>query len=225
MVILTILLYIAGSLLALILLLLLFILIVPFRYTVQAGYENSPWFNFNIRCSPAFIIRGAWNDKEQTASGGQIRLIIFGLPFKINPQKKGKTKEDEKEKKESKKKGFQSMLSILDKDLRVRGLKLIKELLQILKPDLFSIKGRIGFEEPHLTGWLAAATNTLKYCCDNAFVEIEPYWEDEYYELETLMKGRIRIGLILVKVGWFFLVNRIKQFSRRSEKPGLTSPT
>jgi hypothetical protein len=225
LVILTILLYIMGSLLALILLLLLFVLIVPFRYTVQAGYENSPWFKLNLRCSPAFIMRGTWNDKEQTAPISQIRLIIFGLPFKINPQKKDKAREVEKEKKEAKRKGFQSILSILDKDLRVRGLKLIKELLQILKPDLFSIKGRIGFEEPHLTGWLAAATNTLKYGCDNAFVEIEPYWEDEYYELDAIVKGRIRIGMILVKVGWFFLINRIRQFSRRSEKSGLTSPT
>jgi len=222
LVILTTLLYILGILLTLILFIVLFVLIIPFQYGVKAGYEKSLWFKFDIRCSPAFILRGSVDEAEAENAKNRFMLIIFGLPFNINPQRIGKKKKVESERKEKKKKGSKSLLTLFNKELRVRGKSLIQELLHILKPDLFHLKGSLGFDEPHLTGWLAAAISTIKYCCNNTLVEIEPYWEDEHYEFNALIKGRLRVGPILIKVGWFFLTNRIRLFSKRSEKPELT---
>lgn len=221
MIILTVTLYILGILLALLLMIVLFILLIPLRYKVKAGYEQNIWFDFSIRCSPAFILTGAWDDRESMPF--KVKFILCGIPLTIDPDKTDKKEKAKKEKKESKKKSFKTALAIIDKDLRVRGMALIKELLQILKPDLFFIKGKIGFDEPHLTGWLAAITSSLKYSCKETFLAVEPVWDEEYYELEALLKGRLMVGLILVKIGWFFLKIKTRHLVNRPEKSNFAS--
>lgn len=220
MIVLTVLLYILGILLALVLLLGLFIMVVPLRYRVQAGFQNQMCFSFNLRCSPALIFNGSWEENESKPL--QAKFILFGIPVKIDPQKFKRKEKDEKEKgkekKKGKNKGSQSLFLALDRDLQVRGISLVKELLRILKPDLFNLKGRIGFDEPHLTGWLAAVTHTLEYSSKEILVDLEPAWEDEYYEFEAFVKGRIMVGVILVKIGWFFLINRTGHLFSRPKK-------
>ena len=213
----TILMYIVGALLLLLLFLALFILLIPFRYRLEGGYDSRPWFIFKIRCSPAFIFDGKWDEAENKDL--KARIMIFGIPFKIDLQKIGKKNqtEDKKEKNiKKKKKGTAAITSILDKEFRKRGTALIGDLLRILKPDQISIRGKIGFEEPHYTGYLAALTNSINYSCHNTFIDLEPVFDDGYLAIELMLKGRIRLGLILVKVGWFFFINRIRSFSVRS---------
>ena len=89
-------------------------------------------------------------------------------------------------------------------------MALIRDLKSILRPDQFSIKGKIGFEEPHYTGWLAALANSIHYSCQNTFIDLEPVFEDEYFALESTLRGRLRLGLILIKVGWFFFINWVR---------------
>ncbi len=212
--ILIILLYIIGSLLLLLIALLLFILLIPFRYNIAGGYKNRPWIKVNLRCSAAFIVAGTWDAQEEKVL--QTKFILLGIPINFDPQKfkvkrkKVKRKAEEK-KRERKKIGISQILLVLDKDLRVGGLALIQDLLRILKPDLVYLNGKIGFDEPHLTGWLAAAAHSLDYCCKEVFIELEPTWENESYEFETVVNGRIRTGLILIKIGWFM----IKLWTRR----------
>lgn len=214
--ILIILLYILGSLLALAIVLVVFMLIVPLRYRVEGGYETRLWVNYNLRWSPAFIFKGEWD--EGNSENRQPRILIFGIPLVIKPEKLKPEKEEDEDKGKSKKKSFPSILTILDKSLRTRGLKLINDLLHILKPDQVEITGQVGFDEPHLTGWLAAVSSSLHYCCRKTCISIKPVWEDECYELNFLIAGRLRLGLMLVKVGWFLLVYKLGQLSRRAGK-------
>jgi len=207
---------ILGIILLLVIIIALFVLLVPFRYRLEGGYENRPWINFNLRCSPAFILNGTWDKQKYTELNA--RLILFGIPLKINLKKSGKKNKVDKEKKEKGKKNFLSLLPVIDKDFRIRGITLIKDLSKILKPDQLTFKGKIGFEEPHQTGWLAAITNSLDYSCEKALIDIEPVWGEEYYEFETMIRGRIRLGLILIKIGWFLFLNRTKQLFNRAEK-------
>lgn len=209
------LLYIVGALLLLLLFLVFFILLVPFRYRLQGGYDSRPWFIFNIRCSPAFIFAGKWDEEEKKAL--KARIILFGIPIKIDPHKMWKKEEKEQLKANNKKKnGMAAITSILDKEFRRRGIKLVRDLINILKPDQFSIKGKIGFEEPHYTGWLAALINSINFSCQNTFIDLEPVFEGEYFAFEFMLRGRIRLGRMLIKVGWFFFVNRIRNYSVRS---------
>lgn len=214
--ILIILLYILGSLLALALALVAFILIVPLRYQVKGGYEAGLWVNYNLRCSPAFILKGDWDERD--TENRQPRVLIFGIPLVIKANKLKPEKEKEKEKSKTNKKSLPSILTVLDKNLRTRGLALISDLLQILKPDQVEITGKVGFDEPHLTGWFTAVCNSMEYCCHKPWIFIEPVWEDEYYELHFLVAGRLRLGLIMVKVGWFLFTYKLGQFSRKAGK-------
>ncbi len=205
------LLYIVGALILLLLFLVFFILLVPFRYRLEGGYDTRPWFRFNIRCSPAFIFAGKWDEAENKDL--HARIILFGIPVKIDPQKMGDKDKTEDRKDKSnikKKKGTAAITSILDKEFRRRGLVLIRDLFRILKPEQFSIKGKIGFAEPHYTGWLAAFSNSIKYSFHNAFIDLEPVFDDECLEIEFTLRGRLRLGLILVKVGWLFFINWVR---------------
>ncbi len=214
--ILIILLYILGSLFALAIVLAAFILIVPLRYRVEGGYEAGFRINYNLRWSPAFIFKGEWD--EGNSENRQPRIHICGIPLVLKPEKLKPEKKEDEDKGKSKKKSFPSILTVLDKSLRTRGLNLINDLLHILKPDQVEITGKVGFDEPHLTGWLAAVSSSLHYCCRKTCISIEPVWEDEYYELHFLIAGRLRLGLMLIKVGWFLLVYKLGQFSRRASK-------
>ncbi|MDZ4131672.1 MAG: hypothetical protein U1E11_00895 [Dethiobacteria bacterium] len=200
--ILIVILYILGSLLALAAALVAFMLIVPLRYRVEGGYETGFLVNYNLRWSPAFIFKGEWD--EGNSENRQPMVLFFGIPLVIKPKKLKPEKEHDEDKDKDKKKSFPSILTILDKSLRTRGLKLINDLLQILKPDQVEISGKVGFDEPHLTGWLAAVSSSLHYCCRKTWISIEPVWEDECYGLHFLIDGRLRLGLMLVKVGWFY---------------------
>jgi len=218
-----ILLYLVGALILLLFILVFFILLVPFRYRLEGGYDSRPWLIFNIRCSPAFIFDGKWDEAESKTL--KARIILFGIPIKIDLQNMGKKDQIEEKKEKSNKIGTAVITSILDKEFRRRGIVLIRDLFRILKPEHFSIKGKIGFAEPHYTGYLAAFSNSVRYCCQNTFIDLEPVFEEEYLEVEATLRGRIRLGLILVKVGWFFFINRIRTFSVRSGGEKLSPAT
>jgi hypothetical protein len=208
----------------LLLLLAAFVLLVPFRYRFEGGYESKPSLCFNVRCSPAFIFNGNWEDGSL-----KYKFRLFGIPINIDPQKfkkKAKKEEEITKTKDKKKKGLAMVSSILDREFRRRGLALIRDLVNILKPEELFLKGRIGFAEPHLTGWLAAAVYSLEYCCNQCIIDLEPVWEDEYYAFEARLAGKISVGLIVVKVGWFFLISWLRStFSKtfRSETATTTS--
>jgi len=84
--------------------------------------------------------------------------------------------------------------------LYCQALLIIDILINLTQKLFFSDKiflnGKLGFDEPHLTGWLAAAAHSLDYCCKKVCIELEPIWESESYEFEPVLNGRIRTGLI-----------------------------
>lgn len=178
----------------------LLFLIVPIRYKVDGGYLNHFWFNINLRCSPLIMVRGSLKNSPEEAL--YLQLVILGIPITLHPEKwKKKEKTEEKDNKSGSR-----FMSIIDRDLRVRGIALVSDLLHILKPDRLEIKGRIGFDEPHLTGWLAALYYSLKHSsCGNTSIDIEPIWEEEHYDLNFLLEGRVMTGLILLKITGFVI--------------------
>jgi hypothetical protein len=210
------------TLLALIGLCLLF-LIVPIRYKLDGGYAGLLWLNLELRCSPLIIVRGTIKSSPQAKQS--VQLIILGIPITMHPEKwKSKKEKPEKEKKAQRKsKNRFGLLKIIDRDLRVRGMALAGDLLRILKPDKLEVNGKIGFDEPHLTGWLAAICLSLQFCCTNTMINVEPFWEEEHYDLSFLLEGRLMIGLILLKIGGFAISRwYYNTFSARKEKLNLS---
>jgi hypothetical protein len=194
-------LYILGVILLALIGLCLLFLIIPIRYKLDGGYLEHLWLNFNLRCSPLLVVRG--NLKSSPDQALHLQFVLMGIPITLNPEKWEKTDKEKKKKKHHKKKSRSHFLSIIDRDLRIRGMALVGDLLSILKPDKLEITGKIGFDEPHLTGWLAALCHSLKYCCKSTLINIEPSWEEEHYDLNILLEGRIMTGLIMLKVAGF----------------------
>lgn len=217
MIVLTVILYIIGIILALAILLCLFILLVPIHYKVSGGYSNAFRLNFNIRISPLFIAVGNWESTPEIPV--QARIVIFGLPFSLHPEKWGKK---EKKIKEKKKKGRKNLFSeafrILDRDFFKSGTALIRDLLKLLHPARVVIKGKLGFDEPHITGWLAALTGILEECCSAVWLDIEPVWQEEHYEFNILVEGRLATGAILFRVARFLLAHKAKQIFARMKR-------
>jgi len=199
------------------------LLIIPIRYKLDGGYTELFWLNADLRCSPLVIVRG--NIKSAPQAEQRVQLVLLGIPITMHPEKwKSKEEKPEKEKKkQGRKKSGSRLLKILDRDLLVRGMALVGDLLRILKPDRLELNGKIGFDEPHLTGWLAAICHSLQYCCKNTVINIEPFWEEEHYDLIFLLDGKIIIGLIILKVAGF-AVGRWYQnaFSGQKEKVNLS---
>lgn len=223
MLVITVLLYALAIIISLLLAVLLFILLVPIRYNLLGGYKNSPWLNFKVKCTPAFILQGTWLEKLENESKLKITFVLFGWPVTINPQRLKKKKTTKKENKKSRKKGRQRWHIIVDRDLRRDAIKLGQDLLHLLKPERCSFKAIVGFDEPHLTGWLAAVSKAMQNWFKNTSIEIEPCWEEECYEFEALLEGRLLVGLMLIKAGWFFLALQTRRFFRRTTQPELTT--
>jgi hypothetical protein len=215
-------LYILGITLLVIIGLCLLFLIIPIRYKLNGGYAELFWLNANLRCSPLVIIRG--NVKSAPHAEQRVQIVLLGIPITMHPEKwKSKKDKPEKEKKrQGKKKRGSGLLKILDRDLRIRGMALVGDLLRILKPDRLELNGKIGFDEPHLTGWLAALCHSLKYSSKSTLINIEPNWEEEHYDLNFLLEGRVMIGLIILKIAGFAIGRWFHNaFSGQKEKVNL----
>jgi hypothetical protein len=181
----------------------LLFLIIPIRYKLNGGYAELFWLNADLRCSPLVIVRG--NIKSAPQAEQRVQLVLLGIPITMHPEKwkSNEEKSERKKKKQGKKKSGSGLLKILDRDLRIRGMALVGDLLRILKPDRLEVNGKIGFDEPHLTGWLAAFCHSLKYSSKSTLINIEPIWEEEHYDLIFLLDGKIIIGLIILKIAGF----------------------
>jgi hypothetical protein len=201
----------------------LLILIIPIRYKLDGWFLDSLRLNFNLRFSPLFIVKG--NLTNTSTQALHMQVILLGIPITMHPEK-WKKKEQKKEsdkKKKRKKKSKSPFLNIIDRDLRVRGMALVGDLLRILKPDKFEVNGVIGFDEPHLTGWLAALCYSLKSCCKNTLINIEPFWDEEHYDFNFLLEGKIIIGQIILKIAGFAIGRWFHNaFSRQKEKVNLS---
>ena len=79
----------------------------------------------------------------------QTRLKFFPLPFHLTHGSKEKEKEE-------KKYNLSKIFYSLDSELMGNTIRLLKEILYRLKPDKCALKGKLGFSEPHLNGYLTA---------------------------------------------------------------------
>ena len=193
----------------------LFFLFFPIKYRLHGGYKDNLWFSFNISSFFLLIINGKWNSEIDKPL--QTRIKFFGFPFHLTNESKEennkKKKEgDEEEKMEEKKYSLSRVISSLDSELMVNTIKLIKEIYYILKPDRFILKGKLGFSEPHLNGYLTALIYMIKENIPGIMIDIEPYWEDEHYDLSLTIEGKIVLSVLLFKLARFLLTKRSRQF-------------
>lgn len=217
MIFLTVLLYAIGAILLIILVLFLFVLFVPIRYSFTGQYESLFKVKYKVSFSPLLGFRGNW----ESAAGNpmQTQLVLAGFNINIDPDKGGAKKEKpEKKKKESPNLPLSFYLGSYDKNIIKNGLVTIKDILNILKPGKIEFYGRLGFDEPHLTGWLTAVNSIVEECANWPWFDLEPVWGDEQYDVKFLIEGRIVIFTILFRTARFMLARRTINYLWKMKK-------
>lgn len=189
----------------------MFFLFVPVRYKLSGSCKRIISFNFKASFSPLLLFKGEW----QSSIDGPLRarLVIAGINVRLDPNKQDKEK---KAKKKEKQKELPPRFYIqnLDKAFLSSCIKLVKDILMILKPSTLTIKAQIGFDEPHLTGYLAAVKGLASEWAGRSWIEIKPVWDGEYYEGYLYLEGRIILFAILIKIVRFMITKRTRQFLR-----------
>ncbi|MGI6038560.1 MAG: hypothetical protein ACOYD6_10115, partial [Limnochordia bacterium] len=96
------------------------------------------------------------------------------------------------------KKGRPRLPRGITKEVVVCSKTLMRDLIWAVKPRLWRLHGRVGLAEPDGTGYLVLFLTTIKELFPGADLQIEPLWEEEYYDLDLTVAGRILLILPLL---------------------------
>ncbi len=210
----TVVLYIIAIICITIAALCLSLMLIPLRYRFDGGYEDSFYTHFSLSFAPLIGIRGDWDSKQEKPL--QLKLVIAGLSIFFNPEKWDK-KEKKKEKTPGKNVSFFAFMRCLERDLIGSVRMLLGDLLGMLKPKKLEIKGKLGFAEPHLNGWLVAIICMLEQW-NEIKLNIEPVWEEEHYEVAVKVEGRLVLCAMIFRMARFILTRRTLKFFNQLRK-------
>ncbi len=205
---------------AIMLLLFFVVMFLPLRYRLQGGYREGVFARAFIALQPLFSLQVSYRDSKTRA---RLRLLYVPIPLPVpgkrekgdkkeggkkKPGKKAIKKATKKTKKTKSKNTHGKMFRVLiNRETLEHVLSLVKDLLNILRPEKLEISGRIGFEEPHLGGWLLALLWSLKSFCPEVVIDVESLWDQEHYEAEAVVLGKIIMGVLLVRL-FRFVISR-----------------
>ena len=195
-------------------LIILFFLVIPVNYRLVGGYKDYLWFSFKVNSLIVLGVQGNWTNEMDKPL--KTHIILFGLSIPFTRQRKEEKKEDKKK--------ISKIFSSLDSELIGNAIKLLKEIIYILKPDKCMLEGKLGFSEPHLNGYLTAIIYMIQENIRGIEVNIEPYWKEEHYDLHLTIKGKIVLSVLLFKLARFLLTKRTRQFLKDLKKAKRTDP-
>ena len=186
-------------------------MIIPIRYSFNGGYKNNLYGYGSVS-----VLQFCKISMSYDTNGIASKVKLFGFSINIDPEatknKKAKIekakpdkKPHKKEKSSQGKKSLGFIKQLFKKDIIFHVLYLLKDLVNILKPKVLMISGKIGFYEPHHTAWLQAILSSLSDLNIHAKLDIETIWDDEYYEGELVIKGQLVILVILARLLRFLI--------------------
>lgn len=83
------------------------------------------------------------------------------------------------------------------KEFIIDMLVLIKEVIEVIKPRAFVVKGSYGFGDPSITGITSAAINMVQQAIPNCEIFLTPIFEDKIVDIEIEIAGNLK-GFIVV---------------------------
>lgn len=205
-------------------LIILFILVIPVNYRLFGGYKDYLWFSFKVNSFIVLGIKGNWNSEKDKPF--QTYVIFIGISFPLTFQRKKEDNKKIKEARENKEKKYNlsRVIYSFDSELMGNTIKLLKDIIYILKPDKYMLKGQIGFSEPHQNGYLTALLYMIKESIPGIEIDIEPCWKEEHYDLNLTINGKIVLSILLFKLARFLLTKRTRQFLKDLKKAKRTDP-
>ncbi len=183
---------ILGYTLIALLVLLVIVLIVPIGFKVYGQKYEKIFFKASLKWFVGAVGFGFIKDYSKE-SVMYIRIlgfkkIIDGSKF----NKKDKKKEDKKEKVKEKDK----TRNYLDSRFLSCAFECLKKVLNHIKPKIFLVKGKVGFEDPYVTGVLCTILNVFNSELNKANIKVRTVFDDEIIEGKCLIQGRVVLAYL-----------------------------
>jgi len=183
-------------------------IIIPVRYSFYGGYNNNLYCFANIRILHFCKISISYNAQDPFA-----KVKILGFTTKIDTTDLAKEEAADPKIKEDKKKekptkngtGAYIFKNLFQKDIILHVLRFLKDMVGILKPKVFIIKGKVGLYEPHHTAWLHTIVSILSELNIFTKLDIETVWSDEHFEGEVIVKGHLAAVALLFRLLKFLI--------------------
>ncbi|HOQ38069.1 MAG TPA: DUF2953 domain-containing protein [Acetivibrio sp.] len=183
------LLMILGYVIIALIFLLTLIMIVPIEFKIHGEKYEKVFLKARVILFKGLIgghFKLAGNEKMQ------IYATVFGFKKRIEVDKFKKLKSDkEKPKRKEKKREKIDFQKYLEPDFIECALISLKKVLRHIKPRKFIIEGRVGFEDPYVTGLMCAVLNVFYEVLKKANISIKTVFDDEVLEGRCLIQGRV----------------------------------
>lgn len=201
--------------LLIILTLILIVLLLPLTYKLDVHFLQP---GTKVHFSIGNCCYGLQADRQAEKILLQLSILGFKRPLKRSSSAKQTLQSDQHEQPApGRKKSFSpSMLKMLAQDHGMKNLliELVKNTWHIIRPKEMLVKTRIGFSEPHYTGWLMAVAGALQAANNCYQIQLEGVWDEPCLEGELRLSGRL-IPVLLI---WQFINFALKPEVRLAYK-------
>lgn len=200
--------------------LVLLVLIWPLSYQLDLSYRQSVLqFSFTL----ANYCYGLLFKRQDQQTVMQAKLFGFIRPFARStaPNKADPAPEPSAEPPTARRPGFIKTI-IKNRTLKPALLDLAQGIWKVIFPRKMLIKARIGFSEPHYTGWLMAVAGMLQAASPSYDIQLEGIWDEAWLEGEIIISGRIMPARLLWQILKFIIKPEIRSAYKRlraQEKP------
>jgi len=181
----------------------------PIRYTIKGGYRETIFFTALMQRNPLLSLTAHYGKTPFLLS-----LTILGIPLKFHPRKPVKEKKKKTESHKKNKSSRPLLGTFRDGDFLKSILTFSRDILKMIGPEYLEIRGKLGFDEPHYNGCLAALNWFLRTSLpqQRVKVDLEPVWEEEYADVAVSISGKVTVCLILYRMIRFFLAKETRNF-------------
>lgn len=202
--------------------LVLIILLVPLHYKLDLHFNQPGLQSMFLLHNCCYGLQFIRQEKKIIL---QLRLLGFSRPLK-QPSPADKSVQPAKPAPTRKKSLSLQLLKELVQDFdwkeHIGGF--VKGIWRIIHPHSILVKARIGFSEPHYTGWLMALAGFLQAMNHSYIIHLDGVWDEPCLEGEISLAGR----LILVQLVWqllkFILKPEIRSAYKRLRAQKISSP-
>lgn len=180
------------ALAVIVLMLLLVCLFMPLKYELSLTGSRSG-IEFRVIC-PGLRLEISCPGEDAVYTS---RLLIFNHRFPARPHTKSKPSSAGIPADAQNQKHFFSLGKVIrDRGLRQRGLQFLSDAWRVIKPRHLSVNARIGFSEPHYTGWMMAAAALLQTDHPAYTIHIDGSWVEPGLEGEIHAAGKFMPAML-----------------------------
>lgn len=181
---------ILGYILAALIILITLVLIVPFEFYLNAQKKEAASITAKLS-----LIYGLFSlhFTKRYSQQPKICIRIFGLRKIIRMDKNNKSKKRRKQKPKEQ----DDFRNYLDADYLKSVLSSIKKVLSHIKVKKFGIEGRLGLDDPYITGIVCALLNVLSTEPKFKNFKINMVFDDEVIEGKGIIQGRGVLAYII----------------------------